>query len=121
LLKEEAPLQAVLIGTGTELSLAVEAKALLEAQGIGARVVSMPCWELFDEQEQSYKDGVLPKNVVRSAIEAGSGLGWERYIGDGPFVGMSSFGASGPANALYTHFGITSEAMAAAVAKRING
>ena len=121
LLKEEAPLQAVLIGTGTELSLAVEAKALLEAQGIGARVVSMPCWELFDEQEQSYKDSVLPKDVVRSAIEAGSGLGWERYIGDGPFVGMSSFGASGPANALYTHFGITSEAMAAAVAKRING
>lgn len=119
LLEADAPLQAVLIGTGTELSLAVEAKAQLEAKGIGARVVSMPCWELFDEQDAAYKASVLPPGVVKGAIEAGIGLGWERYIGDGPFIGMTGFGASAPANALYTHFGITSDALAAAVASRL--
>lgn len=119
LLKEEGALQAVLIGTGTELALAVEAKATLEAKGVGTRVVSMPCWELFEAQDQTYRDEVLPPGVLKGAIEAGAGLGWERYIGDGPFVGMSGFGASGPANALYTHFGITSDALAAAVAKRL--
>ena len=75
LMREEAPLQAVLIATGTEVSLAVEAKVALEAKGIGARVVSMPCTELFDEQPQAYRDDVLPKGVVKAAIEAAAAYG----------------------------------------------
>ncbi len=119
LAEAEAPLQAVLIGTGTELALAMDAKAQLEAKGIGARVVSMPCAELFDEQDRAYRDAVLPPGVVKAAIEAGIGFGWERYIGDGPFIGMAGFGASGPADALYKHFGITADALATAVAARL--
>ncbi len=119
LMREEAPLQAVLIATGTEVSLAVEAKVALEAKGIGARVVSMPCTELFDEQPQAYRDEVLPKGVVKAAIEAAAAYGWERYVGDGPIIAMNSFGASAPANALYTHFGITSDALVAAVEARL--
>ena len=119
LLKEDAPLKAVLIGTGTELSLAVEAKALLEAKGIGARVVSMPCAELFDEQDAAYRESVLPRDVLKGAIEAASPFGWERYIGDGPFIGMTGFGASGPGPALYERFGITAVALAEAVSARL--
>ena len=96
LLEENGPLKAVLIGTGTELALAVEAKAALEAKGAGVRVVSMPCWELFDEQDQAYKDQVLPPDVLKAAIEAGAAFGWERHVGDGPIIGMTTFGASAP-------------------------
>lgn len=119
LLKEEAPLQAVIIATGTEVSLAVEAKAELEAKGVGARVVSMPCTELFDEQPESYRDEVLPKGVLKVAVEAGAAFGWERYVEGGPIVAMSSFGASGPGNALYTHFGITAAAVTEAVSQNL--
>ncbi|MEQ9126180.1 MAG: transketolase, partial [Alphaproteobacteria bacterium] len=119
LAEADAPLRTVLIGTGTETALAVEAKALLEAKGIGARVVSMPCCELFAEQDRSERDSVLPPETLKAGIEAAAGFGWERHIGDGPFVGMSSFGASGPAGALYKHFGITADALAAAVAERL--
>ncbi len=119
LMEADAPLQAVLIGTGTELGLAVEAKALLEAKGIGARVVSMPCQELFDEQDAAYREQVLPAGVLKAAVEAAAGFGWERYIGDGPFVGMTGFGASGPGGALYKHFGITAAALADAVSARL--
>lgn len=115
----DAPLQAVLIGTGTETSLAVEAKAILEAKGIGARVVSMPCWELFDEQDAAYREAVLPSETLKASIEAGAAFGWERHVGNGPIIGMNSFGASAPANALYTHFGITAKALADSVAARI--
>ena len=115
----DAPLQAVLIGTGTETSLAVEAKAMLEAKGIGTRVVSMPCWELFEEQDAAYREAVLPSKTLKASIEAGAAFGWERHVGNGPIIGMNSFGASAPANALYTHFGITAEALADAVAGRI--
>ena len=118
LMKEDAPLQAVLVATGTEVSLAVEAKAALEAKGIGARVVSMPCTELFDEQSAEYREDVLPKGVLKAAIEAAAAYGWERYVGDGPIIAMNSFGASAPANALYTRFGITSEALVEAVEAR---
>ena len=105
------PRKATLIATGSEVSLAVEAREALEAQGIGTAVVSLPCWELFDEQPESYRREVLGDGL-RVAIEAAGGFGWERYIGaDGVFVGMTGFGASAPASELYKHFGITAAAV----------
>jgi transketolase len=103
--------QAILIGTGTELMLCLKAQEQLATQGIAVRVVSMPCCELFDEQSKEYRDEVLPPSVtLRLACEAGLRLGWDKYIGlDGLFVGMTGFGASGPADQLYKHFKITSE------------
>lgn len=99
----------LLIGTGSEVSLCLEAQQKLAAEGLGARVVSLPCWELFDAQDQAYRDSVLPPQVAaRVAVEAGIRQGWDRYIGSrGRFVGMSSFGASGPFKQLYERFGIT--------------
>lgn len=101
--------QVILIGTGTELQLCLEAQTELAGQGIATRVVSMPCQELFDAQPSAYRRRVLPDgNHVRIACEAGVRQGWDKYIGvDGQFVGMSSFGASAPANELYDHFNIT--------------
>ncbi|MEP5760608.1 MAG: transketolase [Litoreibacter sp.] len=108
--------QAILMATGSEVAIAMEAKALLEADGIGTRVVSMPCWELFAEQDESYRRKVLPAGPVRVAIEAGVRFGWDQWLmGERgrrekcDFVGMDSFGASAPANVLYEHFGITAE------------
>lgn len=103
--------KAILIGTGTELSLCIKAQEELANQGIAVRVVSMPCMELFDEQPKSYRDEVLPPSVgLRLACEAGLRLGWDKYLGmDGLFVGMTGFGASGPADQLYKHFKITAE------------
>ena len=103
--------KAILIGTGTELMLCMKAQELLAAEGVPVRVVSMPCCELFDEQPKSYRDEVLPPSVeLRLACEAGLRLGWDKYIGlDGLFVGMTGFGASGPADQLYKHFKITSD------------
>ncbi len=88
----------ILIGTGSEVSLCVEAYEKLTAEGIKARVVSMPSWELFDAQPQSYRDAVLPPSVTRRvAVELGIKQGWERFIGhDGQFIGMCGFGASRP-------------------------
>ena len=101
----------ILIGTGSELSLCVEARGQLAAEGVKARVVSMPCWELFDAQPVEYRHSVLPPEVTgRVAVEAGVELGWGKYIGTtGRFVGMRSFGASAPFKLLYEHFGITRE------------
>jgi transketolase len=101
--------QVILMGTGSEMSLCVEAAEQLQQQGIAARAVSMPCWELFEQQDPAYRESVLPAKVTaRVAVEAGVELGWERYLGPtGRFVGMRSFGASGPGGALYKHFGIT--------------
>jgi transketolase len=106
--------QVILIGTGSELSLAVAAYETLVAEGVKARVVSMPCWELFDEQDAAYRESVLPAAVTaRVAVEAGIELGWQKYLGfGGRFVGMKSFGASAPAPALYKYFGITAEHVA---------
>ena len=103
--------EVILIGTGTEVPICVAAYEKLTAEGIAARVVSMPCWELFDEQDQAYRDTVLPPRIAaRVAVEAGIKQGWEKYIGPtGRFVGMTGFGASAPANVLYKHFGITPE------------
>ncbi len=103
--------QAILLGTGTEIPICLKAQELLASKGVKVRVVSVPCMELFDEQEASYKASVLPGNVTaRVACEAGIRLGWDKYIGvEGRFVGMSTFGASAPANKLYEHFKITAE------------
>ena len=98
-----------LIGTGSETSLCVEAYERLTAEGVKARAVSMPCWELFDAQPSEYRDSVLPPDVTaRVAVEAGVEQGWHKYIGcSGRFVGMRGFGASAPFKHLYEHFGIT--------------
>ncbi len=104
--------QVVLIGTGSELSLAIHAAKELEVQGIRARVVSMPSWEIFDAQDKSYRDGVLPPGVPRVSVEAGITLGWERYVGDsGRSIGLDRFGASAPWKELYEYFGITVDAV----------
>ena len=106
--------QVILIGTGSEVGLCLEAQQTLAADGVAARVVSMPCWELFDEQDAAYRESVLPSSVAaRVAVEAGIRMGWDKYIGaNGAFVGMNSFGASGPFEQLYEHFGITAENVA---------
>jgi transketolase len=111
------PIEAIIIGSGSEVALAVEAHEELLADGIGARVVSLPSWALFAEQEQAYRDLVLPPEVTaRVAVEQGSTLGWERWVGDrGTVIGMRSFGASGPGAAVREHFGFTAPAVAAAV------
>ncbi len=119
ILSDAKDAKATLIATGSEVSLAVDAQKKLAEKGIAARVVSLPCWELFDAQPASYRESVLGKNTFKLAIEAASGFGWERYTGtDGAFIGMNSFGASAPAPDLYKHFGITAEAVVDAVMKR---
>jgi len=120
LVEADGERRVTLLATGSEVSLACEARNLLQADGIGAAVVSMPCQELFDTQDASYRDGVLGVNTVRVAVEAAIAQGWERYIGyEGAFVGMSGFGASAPAGALYEHFGITAQAVADEARKRL--
>ncbi len=109
----------ILIGTGSEVSLCIEAYEKLKAEGVRARVVSMPCWKLFDAQPQSYRDAVLPPSVTRRvAVELGIKQGWERFIGQsGQFIGLCSFGASAPIGALLKHFGFTVENVVAAAKK----
>jgi len=101
----------ILIGAGSELSMALEAGKTLAVRGVNARVVSLPCWKLFDRQPVEYREEVLPPDVhARVAVEAGLAQGWERYLGlDGIAVGLDGFGASAPANELYERFGITTE------------
>ena len=103
--------ELILIGTGSEVSLCVEAYEQLIAAGIRARVVSMPCWELFDEQDEAYRQSVLPSAVTaRIAVETGVQQGWEKYLGPGGiFIGMTGYGASAPGNVLAKHFGFTTE------------
>ena len=111
--------QAILMATGSEVEIAMAARALLEADGIGTRVVSMPCWELFEAQDEAYRRRVLPAGPVRVAVEAAIRFGWDRWLfGQGGkreksgFVGMHDFGASAPAEVLYEQFGITAQAVA---------
>jgi len=106
--------RAVLIGTGSEVALCLAAAEQLEAGGIPTRVVSMPCYDRFGEQDDAYRDSVLPPSCkARVSVEAGSTLGWERWVGEhGTSVGMEGFGASGPANDLFEHFGFTPENVA---------
>jgi len=114
--------EVILIGTGSEVHLALAAQEILAAQKINARVVSMPCWQLFDEQPKEYRETVLPPSLrARVAVEAGATLAWGRYVGlDGAVVGLDRFGASAPYQVLYQELGITAEAVAEA-ARRVLG
>lgn len=116
------PRQVTLLATGSEVALAVTARAQLEAAGVGTAVVSMPCWELFNQQDAAYRRNVLGDAAgVRVGIEAAVRQGWDAYLGlDGGFVGMTGFGASGPADALYKLFNITPEAVVAEARRLLN-
>jgi transketolase len=112
----------LLIATGSEVSLAVDAAATLAGEGIAARVVSAPCVERFLAQDAGYQDAVLPQGVPCVAAEAALRYGWDAVIGrGGAFVGMNGFGASAPAETLYEHFGITADAIAAAARGLVRG
>ncbi len=108
---EGGPPQVILIATGSEVSLCVEAQGLLAAKGVRARVVSMPSWELFEAQPPGYRAAVLPAGVTaRVAVEAGSPQGWDRYVGPtGEVIGMRGFGASAPIKDLMLRFGFTAD------------
>ncbi len=128
LAEAEGKRQAILIATGSEVSIALAARELLQAEGIGTRVVSMPCMELFAQQDDAARRKILPPGPVRVAIEAGVQMGWDRWLtgengrpNKAAFVGMTGFGASAPAGELYEKFGITAEAARDAVKGLIGG
>jgi transketolase len=115
-----AEARVTLFGTGTELALALSAADTLEAEGVPTRVVSVPCFELFEQQDTAYQASVIGRGTVRVAVEAAIKQGWERFIGeDGGFVGMIGFGASAPAEVLYEKFEITADAVVAAAKARL--
>ncbi len=119
LAESDGPRQATLIATGSEVSIAMAAREALAADGLATAVVSLPCWELFSVQDKAYRAAVLG-GAPRVGIEAAGDFGWDRWLGpDGVFIGMHGFGASAPYEDLYKHFGITPEAIAAAVRKRL--
>jgi transketolase len=106
------PRAVTLLATGSEVAIALKARDTLQAKNIPTAVVSMPCCELFDAQDEAYRFSVLGKGTVRVAVEAAVRFGWDRYLGEhGGFIGMKGFGASGPADLLYEHFGITPAAI----------
>jgi transketolase len=111
----------ILIGTGSEVWLCVEAADKLAAEGVKARVVSLPCWELFEKQTKEYRDSVLPPAVTaRVCVEAGAAFGWERYAGPtGAVIGMRSFGASAPVKDVLKHFGFTTDNVVATAKKQL--
>ncbi len=114
--------KVTLLATGSEVELALKARDLLAAENIAARVVSMPCWELFEQQSEAYRDSILGSGTVKVGVEAAVRLGWDRYVGsNGAFVGMHSFGASGPYKDVYLHFGITPEAVVEAAKRALKG
>jgi transketolase len=118
LAEAEGARQATIIATGSEVQIAMAAREKLAADGIAAAVVSLPCWEVFGQQDEAYRAEVLG-GAPRVGIEAASGFGWERWLGaDGTFIGMTGFGASASQEDLYAHFGITAEAVVAAVMRR---
>ena len=120
-LRDSDDAKVILIASGSEVSLCVEAYETLKEQGIGARVVSMPCMEVFEQQSDAYKESVLPKSLTaRVAVEAGSSLGWGRYIGlTGGTVTIDHFGASAPAGILFKEFGFTVDNVVATVMKQL--
>ena len=108
--------ELILIATGSEVAIALAAHEELSAEGVGSRVVSLPCWELFDRQDQDYRDQVLPPSVIaRVSIEEASTLGWDRYVGlGGETIGMHTFGSSAPLRDLQNKFGFTPDKVAEA-------
>ena len=119
LIAATAARKVVLVATGSEVQIAMKTAAVLETQGIGADVVSMPCWELFDACDAGYRADVLPAGVLKVSIEAGVTTGWQKYVGDGLTIGIDSFGASAPAEVLYDHFGLTAEKIVPQILARI--
>lgn len=116
----KAARRVVLIASGSEVQIAAEVAEKLEAAGIGADVVSMPCWSLFDAQPESYRDGLLPDDALLVSIEAGTTMGWERYVGrKGLRFGIDRFGASAPIDALYDYFGLTADKITPQVLKAL--
>ena len=113
--------EVILIASGSEVALVISAYEALTADGIRARVVSMPCWELFDEQPQEYRDSVLPPSVVaRVAVEQAATMGWDRYVGSGgAVIGMHTFGHSAPLKALLGMFGFTPDAVERVARERL--
>jgi transketolase len=111
----------LLIGTGSEVSLCIEAHTKLTAEGVKARVISLPSWELFERQPSEYRDSVIPPKVTaRVTIEAGAVLGWERYAGPtGAIIGMRSFGSSAPFKDLFKEYGLTADAVYQAARKQV--
>ncbi|MFN3288032.1 MAG: transketolase-like TK C-terminal-containing protein, partial [Sphingomonadaceae bacterium] len=121
-----APRRVILLATGSEVHLALAAADLLEAEGTGCDVVSMPSWELFAAQDAAYRADILPDlpadQCLRVSLEAGATFGWERWVGrHGMAIGLDRFGASAPAEALFAHFGFTPEAVAARIRARLAG
>ncbi len=113
--------KVTLLATGSEVGIAVQARDMLAKEGIAARIVSMPCWALFEEQSEQYRDKVLGPGTVKVAIEAAVRQGWDRYIGAaGGFIGMHSFGSSGPVKDVYRHFHISPEAAVEAAKKALS-
>ena len=120
LIAAAAPRAAVLVATGSEVHIAAQAAALLEAEGIGCDVVSMPCWEAFAQQDAAYRADVMPADVLKTSVEAGVTMGWERWVGsDGLTIGIDHFGASAPAERLYAEYGLTAPAIAARIKARL--
>lgn len=118
----EAARKVVLIATGSEVELALDVAAALEGEGVGADVVSMPSWELFDQQDAAYQADILPDDVLRVSIEAGTTIGWERYtMVRGLRFGLDRFGASAPADQLYRKFGLTADQIAPKVLAAVRG
>ena len=112
--------QATILATGSEVSIALAARDALHAEGVATAVVSVPCWELFDEQDADYRSKVLGAGAIRVAVEAGVRMGWDKYIrSHGGFIGMTGFGASAPAGQLFEHFGITAEKVVEEVKVRL--
>ena len=108
-----------IFASGSEVSIAVAAQELLAEKNVAARVVSVPCMERFSEQGESYRAQVIGEARVEVGVEAAMRQGWDALIGDGPFIGMTTFGASGPYKQLYEHFGITPAKVAEAALARL--
>ena len=115
--------EVILIGTGSEVALCIQAYETLRQEGVAARVVSMPSWELFEQQDQAYRDSVLPPDVkARVSVEAGSKIGWDRYVGEtGTKIGMHTFGSSAPLKDLLKKFGFTPDEVLAAAREQMEG
>jgi transketolase len=115
--------EVILIGTGSEVNIVLEAGRMLEKEGIAARVVSLPSWELFDAQPEEYRNQVLPPDIrARVSMEAGSPVGWERYTGlDGVVIGLHRFGASAPYKVIYEKLGLTAQHMVDEAKRLVGG